>query len=359
MLLLKITLFAICSSAVSADYCGEFNSCQSCVEQPSWLFCKSCRWCRVTYQCHAYMSVQNRGNGDEDIHSQVANWRAECEAPLRTKFRYDVNLSLKSLYASAAAYFQPKECARLLLPDFHVFKEFGVKCSILDKSNCSSFLAVSEKDEIILVAFRGSETFAQVLTQVVYSVLLPTKQFLGGNVEHYFLTAFELLWKEMSIPFQQLRSYFSNYQVLVAGHSLGGAIASLASLYMAHHKVVPIDQLIVYTFGMPRVGDDHYSLQHSKNVPHSMRVVNGHDPVPHYPTRLSPPFKAPNHHGLEVHYENATSVDSPWKECRGLPLNEDSECSWGYLKHRMDDHVYYFGIRVGGHCKKLLEKVNI
>jgi hypothetical protein len=65
--------------------------------------------------------------------------------------------------------------------------------------------------------------------------------------------------------------------VIITGHSLGAAIATLLSQLLAErgYTVLP-----VYTFGCPRIGDSEfaegYTLEH-------WRVVNNFDPVPHIP----------------------------------------------------------------------------
>lgn len=54
----------------------------------------------------------------------------------------------------------------------------------------------------------------------------------------------------------QLDSYPS-YSLVATGHSLGGALASLASVSLAFN--FPGVPLRVYTFGQPRVGDPGYA----------------------------------------------------------------------------------------------------
>ena len=341
--------------ALAVTSCHKFRTCRSCVENRSWWFSKSCRWCRLSSSCHTFMSADNQCNGAEDVHHQVAGWQQECDVPLKGRFKYDPGTSLKALLASAAAYKadEPGPCLKKLLPEsnYRVIRSDVVQCeNLVYYSQCAGYLAYSVKERTLLVAFRGSESAWQVVKEVLESLAVPKEQFLDGQVQSYFLRAFNRLWAKMRGPFNRLRSRYPKYRVLVTGHSLGGAIASLASVYMIHESLVPRDRLVLYTFGMPRVGNYDYALQHSRLVPHSFRVVNGHDPVPHYPVKLGTPSSSPYHHGLEVHYENAQSVDSEWKECRGMPFNEDFECGWSAVNHLLSDHFNYFGLRVGSVC---------
>ncbi|KAJ7383176.1 hypothetical protein OS493_030331 [Desmophyllum pertusum] len=44
-----------------------------------------------------------------------------------------------------------------------------------------------------------------------------------------------------------------SYQIWVTGHSLGGAMASLASTWLGYYNIALRKNIILYTFGMPRV----------------------------------------------------------------------------------------------------------
>jgi predicted lipase len=68
----------------------------------------------------------------------------------------------------------------------------------------------------------------------------------------------------------------------IAGHSLGGAIATHATAHLikAGHKVD-----VSYTFGSPRVGNHDFSVWYY-NLNDKLlrpRVTHGQDPVPHLP----------------------------------------------------------------------------
>lgn len=73
-------------------------------------------------------------------------------------------------------------------------------------------------------------------------------------------------------------------RILYTGHSAGGSesqicLVELASLYpnLKHDSV---------TFGSPRTGNKYFVQEFHKKCNLSYQFVNGHDPVPHLPTRL-------------------------------------------------------------------------
>jgi len=74
-------------------------------------------------------------------------------------------------------------------------------------------------------------------------------------------------------------------EVWCFGHSLGGAMATLASVDFQYN--FPGLAVKVVTFGSPRVGNKAFQTSYMHRVPENIRVVNGNDPV----TRLPPkPF---------------------------------------------------------------------
>lgn len=72
-----------------------------------------------------------------------------------------------------------------------------------------------------------------------------------------------------------------NKPLFVTGHSLGGALATLASVDVAVNRKPA--SLITYTFGSPRVGDPDFVRCYNNAVPISFRVQNEYDVVPHLP----------------------------------------------------------------------------
>jgi hypothetical protein len=72
-------------------------------------------------------------------------------------------------------------------------------------------------------------------------------------------------------------------RLLVTGHSLGGALATLA----AHALVTKFPELApraaVYTYGAPRVGNRAFAFEFDALVPDCFALINDQDPVPRVP----------------------------------------------------------------------------
>ena len=67
----------------------------------------------------------------------------------------------------------------------------------------------------------------------------------------------------------------------VVGHSLGGAMVTTVSLYLAASGIVPATAIQPYTFAAPTAGDATFAGWFSSQFPTAIRTVNIYDLVPH------------------------------------------------------------------------------
>ncbi|KAJ7383178.1 hypothetical protein OS493_030334 [Desmophyllum pertusum] len=344
--LLGFVVFLPQLTVVVAFFCSD-NNCEECVNSHFI----QCRWCKKDNKCHTPGAVAtNPCSRAENIVE-----KSRCADELS---RYDPELSYKMLLLSAVAYdrLHPQECLNNSLPSarFQLQTVVTRKCDVFG-NECSGYVAVSHALKAIVVAFRGSVKIWQVLAEFVDSLLTPEATFLNGSVQTYWKRGFEKLWQSsMEAEVKALVSKNPSYQIWVTGHSLGSAMASLASTWLAYYNIAPRKNIILYTFGMPRVGNYKYALQHDQLVNNSWRVVNDNDLIPHFPLVVGIPnvLAGPYHHGMEVFYsENAVSVNSTHRECHGKPYNEDATCSFSEKRLSFERHSNYFSIPVGSFYK--------
>lgn len=112
----------------------------------------------------------------------------------------------------------------------------------------------------------------------------------------------------------------SSTEIVVAGHSLGGALATLAAYDL---KVSGFNVSEVYTYGSPRVGSRDFARGYASSLGAvTWRVVNHNDKVPHLPH-----FPFYHHVPAEVH---CLSSDGSCDDYRiGNGSGEDPTCSFG------------------------------
>ena len=129
--------------------------------------------------------------------------------------------------------------------------------------------------------------------------------------------------------------------IWVAGHSLGGAIASLSALEMALHYQSKSIGLV--TFGEPRVGNLFFARFLDEWVPRAIRLVHQDDAVPHLPPQGNDLLllTAFHHHATEV-WQTGTKDDT-FVVCN--PSGEDPKCSDSLTPwdRSIEAHKWYMG----------------
>jgi pimeloyl-ACP methyl ester carboxylesterase len=199
-------------------------------------------------------------------------------------------------FRSDTTYYQPEnawclgQAARLAYEDPTATetrcREWGLTMTRFLKSprraryDTQAFVAAN--DRLVVVAFRGTEPkkLQDWLTDV--NAVLIRGPF-GGRVHAGFYLALESVWKDL---LKALRESQTRGQSLwFTGHSLGGALASLAVARLRDEFDRPVHGL--YTFGQPRVGDRIFERAYNQdNRSRSFRFVNNNDVVTRVPTRL-------------------------------------------------------------------------
>ena len=124
------------------------------------------------------------------------------------------------------------------------------------------------------------------------------------------------------------------YRVVVTGHSLGAALASLTIADLASEIRAP---MYLFNFGCPRVGDLNFAAWFSTFIPNRNRVTHYKDIVPHCPTH----FRF-THFSGEFYHEDYSGDDL--RACVGF---EDPTCSYQWTHTSLDDHMIYLGVDVG------------
>ena len=160
----------------------------------------------------------------------------------------------------------------------------GLRTRFIDVDSTQCYVAWN--DSVAIVAFRGTEA-DQPLDLLTDINIVPVDWPQGGHVHLGFVSALDSVWTEVIAILQttHARPWFT-------GHSLGGALATLAADRHGNPGGV-------YTFGSPRVGDDAFAQGFARRHPRrSFRYVNGEDAVAKVPwlfshveheTRLSAP----------------------------------------------------------------------
>ncbi|MCK5523781.1 MAG: lipase family protein [Thiomargarita sp.] len=160
----------------------------------------------------------------------------------------------------------------------NITEQWGLKnFKFFDNDGTQAFIANNE--DVIVIAFRGTEpTEFQDLIADVDARL--DKGSYGSQVHKGFQDALNKVWGDMSDYLKACQD--KNQALFFTGHSLGGALATLAAAKCSEAKIGPISGL--YTYGQPRVGDQNFAEHFKKEFQGKyFRFVNRRDIVTHLP----------------------------------------------------------------------------
>lgn len=133
----------------------------------------------------------------------------------------------------------------------------------------------SDEDQL-LVSFRGSVSINDWINNASVELVPWAAE---GRVHAGFLGAMEAVWAEL-LP--QINERSKGRTVWFTGHSLGGAVALLATMRWRVEAQRKADGL--YTFGMPKVGDNEFAAAVTKHHgEHAFAFLNDGDFVPWLP----------------------------------------------------------------------------
>lgn len=75
----------------------------------------------------------------------------------------------------------------------------------------------------------------------------------------------------------------SQTEILFTGHSLGGALATLAAADFQVHYDFPVGKITCMTYGAPKVGNANFTRLFNQLVPNAFRIVNDKDVIARLP----------------------------------------------------------------------------
>ena len=161
-------------------------------------------------------------------------------------------------------------------PDLQKLKDalanacFNLICTF-NTNDTQAFLAKREKDKIAVLAFRGTEanSWNDVKTDL-------NARFYKGEAGVKIHTGFRDAYSQVC---DQVKSAVNNlpdgYSLYITGHSLGGALAVVATEDLERDSLAAC-----YTYGSPRVGNEEFGEGIRAPI---YRIVNAADGVPRVP----------------------------------------------------------------------------
>ena len=253
---------------------------------------------------------------------------------------FDWYLANQTVSLSAAAYCDPES---YLERDFSMVSPFvqnfqpTYRIISTESHDVNGFIGIMENS--IYVVFRGSQSLSNFVDD--FTIQLREEYCEGCFVHKGFFEATQDVLPGIVTEISRLRLKSpSLMDVVVTGHSLGAAIATIAALELTKKGF----EVKLINYGSPRLANSKLAEFISNNIPIRMRVTNHRDLVPHLPL-----FALGYDHIQGEYYEDENAFVH---ECVGT---SDPTCSsqWTRVEwSRVDlpslnDHLEYLNQHMG------------
>jgi hypothetical protein len=150
------------------------------------------------------------------------------------------------------------------------FAKAGLKSEFIKEGSTDCYIAWHDK--FVIVVFRGTE--ADEWDDMLTNSKIKLTKWIAGKVHLGFKQAIDAIWDKLE---DHLEDLAKDRTVWFCGHSLGGALATLAAHRYENARGV-------CTIGCPRVGDaDFVGAFNTKLASRTLRYVNHRDIITHVP----------------------------------------------------------------------------
>ncbi|KAL8376654.1 hypothetical protein RB595_007661 [Gaeumannomyces hyphopodioides] len=189
------------------------------------------------------------------------------------------------------------------------------------QTDTQGFIARDDAAAEIIVSFRGTSNVRDFQVDLQEDLVPLQAQGITGCdgclVHEGFLSAWNSVAAETISAVQAEMAASPNSRVIITGHSLGGSLASLATVSMLGSGI----NVTTYTYGQPRTGNKAYADFVDQRAPAGamFRVTHANDGVPQAVAVAS----GYQHHSTEYWQENG-AVAAGVFQCTG---QEPTDCN--------------------------------
>jgi len=213
---------------------------------------------------------------------------------------------------------------------------------IVENKGSKAIQGFETKTQSIFTSFRGSTNIENWINNIQISKVSPYHYNSTLQVEKGFYNEYSYIKSILIDNLEILSQKYNTNKLLIVGHSLGAAMATLFSYDIA----ISFPQYtIIYlvTFGSPRLGNSLFVYDFSRqNIP-TYRITHYYDIVPHLPEQVIGYIHVPN----EIWYNED---NSDYKQCHDSEYMEDKLCSNSCAPIHCistSDHLYYLNVSMG------------
>lgn len=260
---------------------------------------------------------------------------------------FALDLAFTALRFSAAAY-----CSNSSIQDWNCVPCQDPRVSDFQTSAivyCTStetrgFIGYLQSKNMVVVSFEGTENIENWITDLEAAKVNFTYPGAppGTEVHYGFYHAYMNVEEIVESTVKSLMTKYSSASLFVTGHSLGGALAAIASVALTTKFGYTVTH---YTLGQPRVGNPLFADYFASTVATSYRFVHYHDIVPHVP----PENLGFQHPPTEIWQTSKPYTNSSILRTCSSTNGEDPTCadSVSILDFSIPDHLWALGLPLG------------
>lgn len=138
---------------------------------------------------------------------------------------------------------------------------------------------ILENKDMVVIALRGTRHLFDVISGSQYKQI-PFPYVPNSGRTHKGLT--NMYTSVLRTPiFDSLKDLNPSKKLVIAGHSIGGSLATLCTLDVSING--KFEQPILYTFGSPKIGNSDFVESFNNRITHSINIANRGDLVPLLP----------------------------------------------------------------------------
>ncbi|KAL8684619.1 MAG: hypothetical protein Q9224_006231 [Gallowayella concinna] len=206
------------------------------------------------------------------------------------------------------------------------------------KFDDTGYMAIDDMNKIIVLAIRGSVSSSN--WKADWDMIRVKVNFCDECKIH---RGFRNSWEEIKIAvlvnMKKAVERHPDYRIVVTGHSLGGAVATLAAAELRRLSDHFLAETELYTFGSPRIANKEAAEWMSGQSRYSWRITNENDLVPRLPPHMLGYHHTEPEYWIYDHGEDPSREDIQWR-------NWESFGDWGNegeLIPSKKAHKHYFG----------------
>ncbi|KAI8959102.1 alpha/beta-hydrolase [Daldinia sp. FL1419] len=227
-------------------------------------------------------------------------------------------------------------CAENTCPDVTSAGAKVVKTFSGHLTDIQGFVSTDDTNQLIVASVRGSHSVRNWIADLSF-IPLPCDLADDCLIHSGFLASWKEIEDDLLDGVSEAKKANPSYKIIFTGHSLGGAVATVAAGYARDQGY----ELDLYTYGSPRVGNQAFVDFVTAQPGGEFRVTHLDDPVPRLPPiavdyrHTSPEYWLSDQSGNTTVY-----AASDVKVCEGFA---NTDCNGG--THGLDifAHLNYLG----------------